>query len=377
MEQKTHNRTDTPTPKAGGSSVRVRFHLPNSARSLVASLYLVIYMPGDTNAQNAINDLTINAIQNAGVTAKNDTDIEMQQNKKGKKVPQSNRININIIKISKSSLYITCPSVPLWERSSKTKIKKIKIMGIEDFIVPGVSVIGEGINAAVQSAQNRKARRFQREMFDKTNEYNTPLNQVKRMKEGGLNPALMYGSGAGSAISSSKADQPSAPQTQAYQIPPNLLGQVLVSLSQAQLNNSAKDLNDTKKENIESNTWLTNNKALQTAEATKLIQQEYRMNTHLWDTSVEAKQEGLKKLRLENQELRIKIDKYPEQLQSAINNLNQDTLNKIATGQGITYDNLRKQVENTLIQNGVNPNATGEVSTVLRLIITNLSRLFN
>ncbi len=61
-------------------------------------------------------------------------------------------------------------------------------------------------------------RQFQREMFDTTNEYNSPKSQVARMVEAGLNPALMYGSGAGSIAaqspSGSAASAPSAPSPQ-------------------------------------------------------------------------------------------------------------------------------------------------------------------
>lgn len=61
-------------------------------------------------------------------------------------------------------------------------------------------------------------RQFQREMFDTTNEYNSPKAQVARMVEAGLNPALMYGSGAGSIAAQSPsgfaASAPSAPSPQ-------------------------------------------------------------------------------------------------------------------------------------------------------------------
>lgn len=61
-------------------------------------------------------------------------------------------------------------------------------------------------------------RQFQREMFDTTNAYNSPKAQVARMVEAGLNPALMYGSGAGSIAaqspSGSMASAPSAPTPQ-------------------------------------------------------------------------------------------------------------------------------------------------------------------
>lgn len=54
-----------------------------------------------------------------------------------------------------------------------------------------------------QSAENQKARDFQLEMWNRQNEYNTPLNQRRLAEEAGYNPYLLgnenLGSGAGSA----------------------------------------------------------------------------------------------------------------------------------------------------------------------------------
>lgn len=48
-----------------------------------------------------------------------------------------------------------------------------------------------GNNKALMEMQQK----FDRGMFDYSNAYNTPANQMKRLKEAGLNPALMYGQG--------------------------------------------------------------------------------------------------------------------------------------------------------------------------------------
>lgn len=56
----------------------------------------------------------------------------------------------------------------------------------------GSGIIGNAFNMFAVGQQNR----YNTEMWNKTNEYNSPKNQVSRMKEAGLNPALMYGSGS-------------------------------------------------------------------------------------------------------------------------------------------------------------------------------------
>lgn len=64
-------------------------------------------------------------------------------------------------------------------------------MDAMDLLAP-VSGIISGVSTAITNKQNR---RFQREMWDKTNAYNTPLAQRQRMEQAGLNPNLMYGTG--------------------------------------------------------------------------------------------------------------------------------------------------------------------------------------
>lgn len=65
---------------------------------------------------------------------------------------------------------------------------------------------------------------FAREMFDKTNQYNSVSNQVSQMKQSGLNPALMYGasnfapSAAPAAPSASGSSSGSVSPTQYHQL---------------------------------------------------------------------------------------------------------------------------------------------------------------
>lgn len=74
-------------------------------------------------------------------------------------------------------------------------------------IVPFLPAIGSAVgtisgifnnkkNREETKQQNADDRNFQREMWDKTNAYNSPLEQMNRLKAGGLNPNLVYGNGA-------------------------------------------------------------------------------------------------------------------------------------------------------------------------------------
>lgn len=72
--------------------------------------------------------------------------------------------------------------------------------------------LGQGVmdfgQAMWQNTQNKKAatRAFNREvdLWNMNNEYNTPAAQVQRLKDAGLNPALVYGTGASVATGNSK-----------------------------------------------------------------------------------------------------------------------------------------------------------------------------
>lgn len=74
-------------------------------------------------------------------------------------------------------------------------------------IAAGATVAVQGGNMIAQGKMNRKTRKFSESMYDrqvkdnmanwmKQNEYNSPKEQMKRLKEAGLNPHLVYGQGA-------------------------------------------------------------------------------------------------------------------------------------------------------------------------------------
>lgn len=70
----------------------------------------------------------------------------------------------------------------------------------------GASLLGSIFNAGTTMSTNRQQLEFQREMYDKqradsladwnmNNEYNSPTQQMMRLKAAGLNPHLVYGNG--------------------------------------------------------------------------------------------------------------------------------------------------------------------------------------
>lgn len=97
--------------------------------------------------------------------------------------------------------------------------------GLGAAISGGSNLIGSGLNALLQAQQNRKSRTFARGMYEMQrddnirfwrmqNAYNDPAMQMERLKNAGLNPALVYGqnasgaSGAAGSINSPSAHRP-------------------------------------------------------------------------------------------------------------------------------------------------------------------------
>ena len=83
--------------------------------------------------------------------------------------------------------------------------------------------------------------KYQTEMWNKQNAYNTPLAQRKRMEEAGMNPALMYGSAQTTTGNAQGAPQGSAPTGQ--QGSPNVdLGGSLGKFADLKIKSAQADL---------------------------------------------------------------------------------------------------------------------------------------
>lgn len=60
----------------------------------------------------------------------------------------------------------------------------------------GLGIIDNFIGRNSVKKQNERDRQFQLDMWNRTNDYNSPIKQMERLKAAGLNPNLVYGNGA-------------------------------------------------------------------------------------------------------------------------------------------------------------------------------------
>lgn len=86
-------------------------------------------------------------------------------------------------------------------------------------------------NIAFQTGVNAQQREWALADFDKTNQYNSPLQQMQRLREAGLNPNLVYGSGAANTSAMVRSVNTPAPDLKAAHYEPIATGQFQGALS--------------------------------------------------------------------------------------------------------------------------------------------------
>lgn len=115
--------------------------------------------------------------------------------------------------------------------------------------IAGGAALGSAIYGGVSAGKmNKRAVKFQREMFEKQgqreldywhmqNQYNLPSEQMQRLKDAGLNPNLVYGSGADAQSAPLKAGgAPSMPAQHSEAIDLSSVAQTALATKQIQAN---------------------------------------------------------------------------------------------------------------------------------------------
>lgn len=112
-------------------------------------------------------------------------------------------------------------------------------------------LINNGLNMWNTWRTNEQAYDQSRKLWSMNNEYNTPVNQMKRLEEAGLNPFLVYGNGATGNTSA----QPSSPSVQGNKFNFNMANALLLGKS---LEKMQEEIDLTKEKNNLLKTQLSN-----------------------------------------------------------------------------------------------------------------------
>ena len=155
-----------------------------------------------------------------------------------------------------------------------------------------VQQVGNIIQTGMQAGQNKRAFKrsaeFTREMFDATNAYNHPVQQMARLKEAGLNPALMYGKSGGTGQATNPPGQTMQPATV-----PDLnagLGYAELQLIKSNIKNneSAQNLNTLKGATEAQNAALIKEQTGKTAAEKVTAQEQSKLASELTNASLQA-----------------------------------------------------------------------------------------
>lgn len=232
-------------------------------------------------------------------------------------------------------------------------------LGLATLIGAGLGLAGsifsgskraQGAEAQVAATReiNQKRLNFQREMWRKTNKYNLPLHQRARLEAAGLNPNLLYGSGAsgGNAgmLSAPNLDVPDvAAKYNAFAGVPKQFMALYQQAIQTQMLKS-------KRQNIDADTGL---KKLESAiKGIEVLSDKlsYKKEKELYDTAVETVESQLKGVKIKNKNMRMKNLREERIVESTVNKLNQEILNLKSKGKILSEKAIIQRIERKLIE---------------------------
>ena len=266
-------------------------------------------------------------------------------------------------------------------------------------VVPGIGTIaGAGIGALggvlsswlgkkSQSNTNKAQRQlaeyeFQKnlEMWNLSNEYNSPIRQLERLRAAGLNPNLVYG-GNSVGNSSSEAPKYNSPQLKAYTDFSGVGNAATTAL------NVALAYNDLDMKKQQKRLLSNQADAMQVESLNKLAQTantywsgarskfDYELARALRDTSMETANQQLKKIKYDISESSRRVEKMSMEMDLLFDQsrlTEQQRKNMVTAGKILSVDLDVAAFKRKMIKNGINPE--GKIGE--RLLAAVLGSLF-
>lgn len=199
-------------------------------------------------------------------------------------------------------------------------------MPILPFIQAVAPIVGSMLTNRANKRENDSARLYNYQMYQRDLEYNSPKAQMQRLKEAGLNPFSVYGSGnvTGNASRSIPEAYPTRFENPIDNLP------IMETLGQYA---------NIKKLNAETDQTLKHTELLETQRQTELLNQrllsqdliskkfDYGQKSRLADTSYEYAVNDLKRLGLDNEQKMFDLYKTnPAKLRAILTDIEQKNL---------------------------------------------------
>lgn len=250
------------------------------------------------------------------------------------------------------------------------------------WLVPAIGAAaalgGSAINAISQSRQNRKSREYADAAYQKErlnniefwkmqNEYNSPTQQMARLRAGGLSPQLAYGS----ASASGPAGNLSTPDQQSAQFRTPEWGNAMSSAGLTFMNAMYElDIKQAQVDNLKADNTVKLTQAALLAAQTSRSEFDLQFESDLQKISADARRESLRKLKVSTDVL-IRDDErraiqnsrsVAESIEKVLNmraqraNTEEDKKRIRATVANLKKDSALKQLDIDLRKKGINPN---------------------
>jgi hypothetical protein len=218
----------------------------------------------------------------------------------------------------------------------------------------GVAMLaGNVMNSVGASKMNKRSIKFQREMFDKTNAYNHPTQQMARLKDAGLNPRLIYGQSSGAAAGT--ASQPSKPDLTNPEWGNSAI-QAATGVQQARTVQSGIDVNEARTDMIKQDTANKSIDALIKANIAKQGSLDYKTAKRVQDTVVKTAEKNLENLGISGQKMSNDDSRAQAITDQTVKKIGIEIQNAQKQGKGIDYDNVMKRIDSELYKrHGVRP----------------------
>ncbi|MCT3639125.1 hypothetical protein HZR07_00715 [Elizabethkingia anophelis] len=238
-----------------------------------------------------------------------------------------------------------------------------------------IPIVGGMIEGAMNNSSNKKIarenREFSLEMWNRNNEYNTPLAQMQRLKEAGLNPNLMYGQGTtGNSSAPAKADGANPTQYKLnFLEAAQLHQQQKLNEQSIQLQKSQTELNHAQAQKVNAETANTHANTLNTQETMQFNRESRPKILEKYDldnAGIKLSNENLNKInaKIEADINQIKANtqltaRQADVAKASLGKIAIEVENAVKQGRSIDLQQVEQQFKNDLWKKGINPSSTG------------------